>query len=212
MLTVKTGRMMPHQNPLYPLILNNALELREVVVVPLECEEVGALRITEAVSLNMVPEAFFPGCAAYKSNLSGGWRANWCLCYLLFFFLSLSGRGRENKENERNLEDSRGAGGGSSAPDRDQRESFRRGGGGNRGGRMSNGAGRGGGRGGSRTGPRSFSNRGNDRAGAPFPRATSWNPDEDGADSKSSKRLVFCDKMKSLCISAIFICCVFTFR
>lgn len=90
-------------------------------------------------------------------------------------------RGRENKENERNLEESRG-----SAPDRDQRDSFRRGGGGSRGGRMSNGAGRGGGRGGSRTGPRSFSSRGGDRGSAPFPRATSWNPDEDGTDSKSN--------------------------
>ncbi|KAE8752080.1 hypothetical protein FOCC_FOCC001242 [Frankliniella occidentalis] len=98
-------------------------------------------------------------------------------------------RGRENKENERNLEESRNAVGPSAGGEREPRDSFRRGGGGggNRGGRMSNGAGRGGGRGGSRTGPRSFPNRGgHDRGGAPFPRATSWNPDEDGADSKSN--------------------------
>lgn len=101
-------------------------------------------------------------------------------------------RGRENKENERNLEESRNTGGPSSGTgsggDREQRDSFRRGvGGGNRGGRMSNGAGRGGGRGGSRTGPRSYSNRGgHDRGGAPFPRATSWNPDEDGTDNKTN--------------------------
>ncbi|KAJ1530638.1 hypothetical protein ONE63_005512 [Megalurothrips usitatus] len=93
-------------------------------------------------------------------------------------------RGRENKENERNLEESRGAV--AAGGDRDQRDGFRRGGGGNRGGRMSNGAGRGGGRGGSRTGPRSFSGRGGHDRGAPFPRTTSWNPDEDGADAKSS--------------------------
>ncbi len=90
------------------------------------------------------------------------------------------------------MEESRntGVGGSSAGVEREPRDSFRRGGGGggNRGGRMSNGAGRGGGRGGSRTGPRSFPNRGgHDRGGAPFPRATSWNPDEDGADTKSSK-------------------------
>lgn len=95
-------------------------------------------------------------------------------------------RGRENKENERNLEESRGSG---PPADRDQRDSFRRGGAGgsHRGGRLSNGAGRGGGRGGSRGGPRSFSSRGgHDRGGAPFPRATSWNPEEDGSDAKSN--------------------------
>ncbi|XP_034245578.1 protein lingerer isoform X1 [Thrips palmi] len=100
-------------------------------------------------------------------------------------------RGRENKENERNLEESRGSGpsAGSAGGDRDQRDSFRRGGAGgsNRGGRLSNGAGRGGGRGGSRGGPRSFSSRGgHDRGGAAFPRATPWNPEEDGTDAKSN--------------------------
>lgn len=101
------------------------------------------------------------------------------------------------------MEESRGAGAGgtssgtASGGDREQRDSFRRGaGGGNRGGRMSNGAGRGGGRGGSRTGPRSYSNRGgHDRGGAPFPRATSWNPDEDGGDHKTSKILLTVDLM-----------------
>lgn len=113
-----------------------------------------------------------------------------CLTY--HFPLTFSGRGRENKENERNLEESRGSGSGPSAGG--DRDSFRRGGaGGNRGGRLSNGAGRGGGRGGSRGGPRSFSNRGgHDRGGAPFPRATSWNPEEDGSDAKSSKSRFCC--------------------
>lgn len=89
---------------------------------------------------------------------------------------SVLGRGRENKENEKNLEEGR--------------EGFRRGGG-----RMMNGPGRSGrgGRGGGRLGPRTFQNR--DKGG--FPRSIeTWNnpgADENTGESlKMGKSVYFC--------------------
>jgi hypothetical protein len=80
---------------------------------------------------------------------------------------SVIGRGRENKENEKNLEEGR--------------EGYRRGGG-----RMMNGPGRSGrgGRGGGRLGPRTFQNR--DKGG--FPRSIeTWN--NPGADENTGESL-----------------------
>lgn len=94
----------------------------------------------------------------------------------LFCDLSVLGRGRENKENEKNLEEGR--------------EGYRRGGG-----RMMNGPGRSGrgGRGGGRLGPRTFQNR--DKGG--FPRSIdTWNnpgSDENTGESlKMGKLIQFC--------------------
>lgn len=105
---------------------------------------------------------------------------------------SVLGRGRENKENEKNLEEGR--------------EGFRRGGG-----RMMNGPGRSGrgGRGGGRLGPRTFQNR--DKGG--FPRSIeTWNnpgADENTGESlKMGKLIYFCIMFMISLYIVLFCYCV----